>query len=65
MAEDLTDTIKQAARTPKQASADGVSVQQHSLPDQIAVDKHEGAKAAGKNPAKALVRMKIVSPGTV
>jgi len=31
MADDLKDTIKQNAEGPKQASADGVSTQQHSL----------------------------------
>lgn len=61
----LTDTIKQNAKSPKQASADGVNVQQHSLPDQIAADKYLSQKAAGKNPAKALTRVKIIPPGTV
>ena len=39
MADDLKDAIKQNAEGPKQASADGVSTQQHSLADQIAADK--------------------------
>jgi hypothetical protein len=65
MTEDLTDTITQNAQGPASASSDGTSVSQHSLPDQIAADKHVGAKAAGKNPAKALTRMQIVSPGAV
>ncbi len=36
MAEDLDNTIRENAAGPKQASADGVSTQQHSLADQIA-----------------------------
>ena len=40
MAEDLKDAIKQNAGGPKQAGADGVNVQQHSLDDQIAADKY-------------------------
>ena len=65
MAEDLTDTIQQNAQGPATAESDGFKVTQHPLPHQIATDKHVGAKAAGKNPAKALVRMKIVPSGAV
>jgi len=66
MAEELDSTIEQNAAGPKQASADGVSAQQHSLPDQIAADKYlAGKRAASKNPAKAFTRVKIVHPGTV
>jgi len=66
MAEELDSTIEQNAAGPKQASADGVSAQQHSLPDQIAADKYlAGKRAASKNPAKAFSRVKIVPPGTV
>lgn len=65
MAEDLSESIKRSAESPKQAGADGVTVQQHSLPDQIAADKYLAQKRAGRNPAKALTRVKIVPPGTV
>ena len=65
MADDLTDAIKTNAAGPKQATVDGVSGQQHSLPDQIAADKYLAGKEAGKNPAKAFTRVKIVSPGAV
>lgn len=65
MAEDLKDAIEQNAAGPKQATVDGVTVQQHSLADQIAADKHLAAKRAMRNPAKALVRVQIVPPGTV
>jgi len=64
MTEDLQDAIKQNAEGPKQASADGVNVQQHSLADQIAADKYLEAKKARKNPSKAFTRVKIVPPGT-
>jgi len=64
MAEDLTDAIKQNAEGPKQASADGVSTQQHSLADQIEADKYLASKEAMKSPAKAFARVKIVPPGT-
>jgi len=66
MAEDLKDAIEQNAQGPKQASADGVSVQQHSPAEQIEADKYlAGKEAASKNPAKGFTRVKIVSPGTV
>ena len=61
----LDEAIRRNADNPKQASADGVSVQQHSLADQIAADKYLASKRAGRNPAKALTRVKIVHPGTV
>jgi hypothetical protein len=64
MADDLD--IKTNAEGPKQASADGVTVEQHPLPDQIAADKYLASKRVfSKNPAKGFVRVKIVSPGTV
>jgi hypothetical protein len=65
MAEDLTDTIAQNAQGPESAEVDGVKVKQHPLPNVIATDKYLGAKAAAKNPAKALTRVKIIPPGTV
>ena len=65
MADDLKDAIKKNAQGPKQASADGVTAQQHSLADQIAADKYLAAKdAAARNPAKGFTRVKIVPPGT-
>jgi len=50
MAEDLKDTIQQNAEGPKQASVDGVNIQQHSLGDQIAAGKYLAGKDAGRNP---------------
>ena len=66
VAEDLDDAIEQNAAGPKQVTSDGVTVQQHSLADQITADKHLAAKRAmSSNPVKAFVRVKIVPPGTV
>jgi hypothetical protein len=65
MTDDLTETIEDNAAGPKQATADGVTVQQHSLPDQIAADKYLANKAASANPARAFTRVKIVPPGAV
>ena len=38
MAEDLDNSIRQNAEGPAKAAADGVNVEQHKLPDQIAAD---------------------------
>ena len=65
MAEDLTDKIAQNAQGPAKAASDGTSMEQHSLPDQIAADKYLAQKQAGRDPAKALTRVKIIPPGTV
>lgn len=65
MADDLDSAIETNANGPRQASSDGLNVQQHSLSDQIAADKHLASKRAGRNPAKALTRVKIIPPGTV
>lgn len=65
MAEDLDIAIEQNAAGPRQVTADGVTVQQHSVPDQIAADKHlAGKRAMSSNPTKAFARVKIVPPGT-
>jgi hypothetical protein len=65
MADDIENAIRDNASGPAKAASDGVSMEQHTLVDQIAADKHLGNKAAGRNPAKALTRMKIIPPGTV
>jgi len=65
MAEEIENAIRQNAQGPASAEVDGVKVKQHSLPDQIAADKYLANKAAGRNPAKAMTRVKIVPPGTV
>jgi len=65
MSDDLKETIREAAKGPRQAAADGVTVQQHSLKDQIAADEYLAKKEAAKNPARALVRVRIIPPGTV
>lgn len=65
MAEELDNAIRDNASGPARASGDGTSVEQHTLANQIAADKYLAAKRAGRNPAKALTRVKIVPPGTV
>ena len=65
MADDVENAIRQNAQGPESAGADGVQVKQHNLRDQIEADKYLANKAATRDPAKALTRVKIVPPGTV
>jgi hypothetical protein len=62
MSEELADAIRQAAQQPAEASADGLSVKQQPLRDQIEADRYLASKDAAK---KGLgVRMvKVVPPG--
>lgn len=48
MAEDLSDSIRQNAQGPAKASGDSGSMEQHSLPDQIAADRYLASKQATK-----------------
>jgi hypothetical protein len=63
---DIENAIAQNAQGPASAESDGVKVTQHLPTQQIAADKHlAGKEAFSRNPARAFVRVKIVSPGTV
>jgi hypothetical protein len=53
-----------AAANPKAASGDGVSMTAHSLPDLIAADKYERAKAAGRSKSRGIRFARFVPPGT-
>ena len=65
MADEITDAIETNATGPKKASADGVTMEQHSLADQIAADKHVGAKAATSGSSPRLMINLMVPPGAV
>jgi hypothetical protein len=65
VADDLDDVIQEAASEPEEATVDGVHIKQHSLPDQIAADKHLAAKSAMGKRNFGLTRVKVVPPGTV
>lgn len=53
-----------AANAPRSASGDGISVQQHSLPDLIAAQKYEAAKKMAKSKNSGVRFQKIKPPGT-
>ncbi len=64
MAEEIENTIREAAQQPAEVSVDGQTVKQQPLPDQIEADRYLASKDAAK---KGLgVRMaKVVPPGAV
>jgi hypothetical protein len=64
MAEELDETIKTNVQAPKQVSADGVNVQQHSLPDQIAADKYLQSKKASRTRGLGIHLIKLSPPGS-
>ena len=63
MAEDLDNAIKTNAEGPAKASGDSGSVEQHSLPDQIAADKHLASKQAASGKGLGIRRIKLSPPG--
>lgn len=61
---DLATTIHDAAKQPKRAMADGVSVEQHSLKDQIAAAQYiAGLSATGGSKTKLPIRLTKIKPG--
>jgi hypothetical protein len=57
------NAIEQNASGPKRAQGDAGSVEQHSLPDQIAADRYLAAKRALRTRGKGLIISKLVPPG--
>lgn len=58
-----SETIETNLAQPKRAKGDGIEVEQHSLPDQIAADKHLSAKAAASRTGFPVRRMLAKAPG--
>lgn len=61
----LDSKIEQNAQDPKKVSGQGVSAEQHSLPDQMAADEYLENKQAGGNFANVLRSrtLKVKPPG--
>ena len=64
MSEDLEQTITENAQGPAKASGDSSSMEQHSLPDQIAADRYLESKKAAKKKSLGIGLKKLVPPGT-
>jgi len=65
MTETLENTIHDNALGPKSASGDAGSIEQHSLPDQIAADKHIESKKAMGGKGLGIKLLKISPSGAV
>jgi hypothetical protein len=63
MAEDLDNSIRQNAEGPAKAGADGVNMEQHKLPDQIAADKYLQSKKASRGKGLGIRLVKLSPPG--
>ena len=60
--QDLTETIRENAAAPAEATVDGRSAKQHPLPDQIEADRYLASKQAARK--KLGIRMsKVIPPG--
>ena len=59
----IEQALEQNATGPKRAQGDAGSVEQHSLPDQIAADRYLAAKRALRTRTKGLIISKLVPPG--
>lgn len=64
MADDLEQTIHENAAGPAKASGDSGSMEQHSLPDQIAADRYLEGKKATRRKGLGVSLKKLVPPGT-
>jgi hypothetical protein len=63
MADDLSTTIRENAQNPAKASGDSGSMEQHSLPDQIAADRYLESKKAARGKGLGIKLKKLVPPG--
>ena len=64
MTDTLDESIKTNAQGPSKASGDEGSVEQHSLPDQIAADKYLESKKASRTRGLGIKLFKISPPGS-
>jgi hypothetical protein len=65
VAEPLDIAIQESAAGPRKAAGDSGSMEQHSLPDQIAADKYLESKKASRAKGLGIKLAKIAPGGTV
>lgn len=65
MADELLDTIKDAAAQPRQAMVDGTQAMSHSIPDLIQLHRYNAAINASKHKTQGLRITQIRQPGTL
>ena len=61
----IEDTIQTNAEGPASASGDGQSMKQHSLRDQIEVDRYLASKAARRRSGLPIKFVKLRPPGAL
>ena len=61
----MENVIQENAAGPKKAAGDAGSIEQHSLTDQIAADKHLASKGAMKSKGLGIKLLKISPGGSV
>jgi hypothetical protein len=64
MAEELANAILENAQGPAKASGDSGSMEQHTLPDQVAADRYLESKKAARGKGLGIKLKKLVPPGT-
>jgi len=62
---DLKESIEQNATGPRKASGDSHSMEQHSLPDQMAADKYLESKKASRAKGLGIKLVKLAPGGSV
>ncbi|MEX1016024.1 MAG: hypothetical protein WDZ31_04690 [Phycisphaeraceae bacterium] len=63
MAEDLSDTIRDNASQPAEASVDGQSAKQHPLRDQIEADRYLQSSQASRRKGLPFKIFRLSPPG--
>ena len=64
MSDEIDKAIEENATGPKKASGDGGSIEQHSVDEQIAADKHLASKKAAQARGLGIKLLKISPDGT-
>ena len=64
MADEIENSIIENAQGPAKAAGDSGSMEQHSLPDQIAADRYLESKKAARRKGLGIGLKKLVPPGT-
>ncbi|OHB58800.1 MAG: hypothetical protein A2Y12_00160 [Planctomycetes bacterium GWF2_42_9] len=65
MTNGIEDVIQENLKSPAKVSSDGLSVEQHSLADQIAADKYLASKTASRRKGLGIKFSKLSPSGTV
>lgn len=63
MEDELEQTIRDSAQGPKHVKGDSGEVEQHSLTEQIEVDRYLNSKKAAKSKRLGIRITKLVPPG--